>query len=222
MPAETVSNAVARVQAPSQLIEASLTEFAKILPKSVEPERFGRWALTCLKNGLSNPKQMEHWSRVLHPDNEAGRLSVMSALMDAAALGLEPGREYHLVPFGGTVAGITDYKGEVRLITNAEPCSVVAMLVHEKDQLRLTGANIPPGHDADWFGERGPVTGGYCYIDYGSRYSLVTRMSEADFLKHRAVAKIHTVWDAWPEAMRVKTLVHQVRKMVPWAVERQW
>jgi recombination protein RecT len=229
---ETVSDAVARVSAPVSLVEASLAEFAKILPKAVDPERFGRWALTCLRNGLNSPKQREAWERVLNPANEAGRLSVMSALMDSASLGLEPGREYHLVPFGSTVTGITDYKGEVKLITNHEPSSVIAMLVHQYDDFHMTGANIPPRHDADWFGNRGAVVGGYAYVDYGSgRYSLVARMRElpdqddpmADsFQKHREVAKTKAVWDEWPEPMRCKTLVHQLRKMVPWAAERQW
>lgn len=217
------SREIARVEPPSRLIEASLGEFAKILPAAVKPEQFGRWALTVIRKGLSDPRQGEAWSRVLDPANAAGAASVMSALMDAASLGLEPGREYHLVPLGGQVTGITDYKGEIRLITNYAPCSVIAMLVHERDDLTMTGANIPPKHDADWFADRGPVTGGYAYVDYGAeRYSLVTRMSEADLAKHREVAKIKTVWDQWPEAMRLKTLVHQLRKMVPWATERQW
>jgi recombinational DNA repair protein RecT len=221
-----VGQAVARVQAPATLIESSLTEFAKVLPSSVDKDKFGRWALTCLKNALNdtgNPKQVEAWGRVLNPANEAGRLSVMSALMDAAALGLEPGREYHLIPFGSVVTGITDYKGEIKLITNYCPSAVIAMLVHEQDDFHMTGANIPPKHDADWFGDRGPVTGGYSFVDYGGeRYSLVTRMPEAEFLKHREVAKTKAVWDAWPDQMRVKTLVHGTRKLVPWSVERMW
>lgn len=220
---ETVSGAVARVQAPAALIESSLVEFGKVLPSLVEPEQFGRWALTCLRNGLNDPKQAEAWSRVLDPGNKAGQLSVMSALMDAASLGLEPGREYHLIPFGSVVTGITDYKGEIRLINNWEPCSVIAQLVRQGDEFRMTGANIPPKHDADWFGDRGPIIDGYSYVDYGhERYSLVTRMSEADFEQHKAVAKTKVVWDAWPDQMRLKTLVHQTRKLVSWSAERRW
>lgn len=223
---ETVSSAVARVKAPAELIENSLGSFAKMLPAAIPAERFGRWAIVMMTRALNDPKQYEAWSRVLHPDNEAGRLSVMSALMDSASLGLEPGREYHLVPFGHVVSGMTDYKGEIKLITNAEPSSVIAMLVHELDRFHMIGANIPPSHDADWFADRGPIVGGYAYVDYGGRYSLVVRMSEADFLAHRAKSKTagrpDSPWQEWPEAMRSKTLVHQVRKMVPWAAERQW
>lgn len=220
---ESVGSAVARVQAPSQLIESSLSEFGKVLPSGVKPEAFGRWALTVLKKGLADPKQAEAWARVLDPANGAGLASVMSALLDAASLGLEPGREYHLVPFGGTVTGITDYKGEIRLITNASAsASVVAQLVRERDEFYMTGANIPPRHDADWFGDRGEITGGYAFVDYGDRCSQVVRMSETQFQRHREKARTKNVWDEWPEAMRVKTLVHQLRKLVPWSAERLW
>jgi recombination protein RecT len=226
------SRELARPEPPGKLIEASLGEFAKILPAAVKPEQFGRWALTVIRKGLSDPRQGEAWGRVLDPGNPEGTASVMSALMDAASLGLEPGREYHLVPFGSTVTGITDYKGEIRLMTNYCKSVVVAQLIHAKDCFAMTGANIPPKHDADWFGDRGPVTGGYAYVDYGDDlYSLVVRMRrdpdpsdpDADsFAKHREAAKIKTVWDEWFEAQCLKTLTHQLRKRVPWATERQW
>jgi phage RecT family recombinase len=218
---ETVSSEVARLESvnAARLLEAQAAEFGKVLPAHVGQERFTRWALTLLRK--------PELTRVM--GTPEGQLSVMSALMDAAALGLEPGREYHLLPFGGkfkdgtprpvTVTGVTDYKGEIRLITNAERCSVIAMLVHEKDSFTMLGANIPPAHDTeDWFADRGPVIGGYSYVDYGAqRYSLVVRMNEGEFLKHRMKAKTTEIWDAWPEAMRLKTLIHQVRKFVSWS-----
>lgn len=202
------------------LVELSIPEFGKVLPPQVAPERFGRWALTTLNRGLTSPddRQREAWAKVL--GHEPGRLSVIGAFMDAASLGLEPGREYHLVPFGGLVTGITDYKGEIRLITNAERCSVVVRLVCAKDEFAMLGANVPPRHDTDWFGDRGEVIGGYAYVGYGSdRYSLVITMTEAEFLHHKAKAKTKNVWDEWPEPMRLKTLAHTLRKWVPWSAE---
>lgn len=202
------------------LVEVSAPEFAKVLPASVGQDRFMRWALTCLNRGLNSTddRQREAWGKVLA--HEPGQLSVVGALMDAASLGLEPGREYHLVPFGGLVTGITDYKGEIRLITNAQRCTVVAQLVHAKDEFAMLGANSPPRHDADWFGDRGPVIGGYSYVDYGDQmFSQVIRMAEDEFEHHRDKAKTKAVWDEWPDAMRLKTLVHQLRKWVPWSAD---
>jgi len=216
---ETVTAAVAK-QVPLQpLIEQYQAEFAKVLPRHVGVERFERWSVGVLRKGLAG-KQAEVWQRVL--TQPPGQLSVMAALMDCASLGLEPGRTYHLVPFGGEVTGITDYKGEIQLITNARPHAVVvAQLVRKADDFAMVGANVPPRHEADWFAvDRGPVTGGYAFVDYGSgMYSLVIRMGEEEFGKHRDKAKTKQVWDEWPDAMRLKTLVHQLRKWVPWSAE---
>ncbi len=208
--AQTVSGAVAEVTAAPKMI--SPDTFAQVLPQHLGAEKFTRWALTLLKR----------------PDlaavatTDAGRLSIMSALMDCASLGLEPGRTYHLVPFKGVVTGITDYKGEVELIWRAVHCPVIASLVYTKDEFAIRGANVPPLHEGDWFAEggRGAIKGGYAYVDYGQQtYSLVVFMSEADFLKHRGKAQTKNVWDEWPESMRLKTLVHQLRKWVPWSAE---
>lgn len=209
---QTVSQAVEQVTAAPKMI--SPDTFAQVLPAHLGPEKFTRWALMMLAR--------DDLAVVAHTPE--GRLSIMSALMDCASLGLEPGRTYHLVPFKGVVTGIVDYKGEVQLIWNAVQRPVVASLVYAKDDFAPRGANVPPLHEGDWFAEagRGDVVGGYAYVDYGQQlYSMVVYMSEADFLKHRAKAAAKGVWDEWPEAMRLKTLVHQLRKWVPWSAEVQ-
>lgn len=209
---QTVSSAVAEVAAAPNMITQMTSEFAKVLPAHIGEDRFTRWALTLLKR--------DDLAAVARTD--AGRLSIMSALMDCASLGLEPGRTYHLVPFKGTVTGIVDYKGEVELIWRAVQRPVIASLVYAKDDFAIRGANVPPLHEGDWFAAdgRGEVKGGYAYVDYGGQlYSMVVYMSEADFLKHRAKAQTKNVWDEWPEAMRLKTLVHQLRKWTPWSAE---
>ena len=218
---ETVGQAVEQVAAPKMITPDT---FAQVLPAHIGAEKYTRWALTLLKR--------PELAAVAQTD--AGRLSIMSALMDCASRGLEPGRTYHLVPFGGkdkegrdlpkTVTGITDYKGEVELIWRAVQRPVVASLVYSKDAFLMTGANTPPHHEGDWFAPegRGDIVGGYTYVDYGDQlYSMVVRLSEADFLKHRAksLSRTKAVWDEWPEAMRLKMLVHQLRKWVPWSAE---
>ena len=231
---QTVAGAVENSASPAiAAIESLEGRFANVLPAHVPPVKYKQWCLNLIRKAVDPgtteqaAKQALAWQRVLSSDQ--GRLSVYSALMEAAGLGLEPGREYHLVPYGGEVTGVTDYKGELRLIGNARRCSVIATLVREKDEFAMRGANCPPRHEADWFGSRGPVTGGYAYADYGrGEYSLVVRMREApdpddpsadSFLHHREKAKTKIVWDEWPEAMRLKTLVHQLRKWVAWSPE---
>lgn len=208
---QTVGAAVAEVQASSKMLDES--RWADVLPAHIGPAKFQRWAL-----GIMQKPDLVEVART-----PAGQLSIVTALLDCATLGLEPGRTYHLVPYKGKVTGITDYKGEIELIGNADPrATVVAQLVRQGDEFRMTGANIPPLHEADWFGDRGPVVGGYAYVAYElQRYSMVVRMSEADFLVHRAKAQTPRVWDEWPDSMRLKTLVHQLRKWVAWSPERK-
>lgn len=232
MMSDPVSAEIARVEVPEQLIKAELASFGRVLPAAIPKDMFGTWAVNMLAKALASPdpRQLQAWARVLDPGNGAGLTSVIVALKQCAELGLRPGSEYHLVPFGATVTGITDYHGEVRLITNHEPCSVIAQLVRGLDKFAMIGANVPPRHEFDPFGDRGEITGGYAYVAYGAgRYSLVAYLPESSddptrdsFARHREVAKTKVVWDAWPEAMRLKTLVHAVRDFVPWSAERRW
>lgn len=229
---DPVSTEIARVHVPEDLIKAELASFGRVLPAGISKDMFGTWAVNMLAKALASPdqRQLEAWTRVLDPANGAGLTSVIVALKECAELGLRPGSEYYLVPFGNACQGMTGYKGEIRLITNHEPCTVVAKLVRANDKYFRTGANIPPKHDYEEFGDRGPVIGGYAYVDYGSeRYSLVYALPESSadpdadsFAKHRAKAATTKLWDEWPEQFRIKTLVHGTRKMVPWSAERKW
>jgi recombination protein RecT len=229
---ESVGQEVARVSAPYALIEASKAEFGKLLPASIGPEKFARWGLTVLRNGLASPSPAvrESWDRVI--GSEEGKLSLMTALMDCASLGLEPGRTYHLVPFrnkqgGAEVTGITDYKGEIELIANAGGI-VCAELVRKEDKFQWYGVSYAPSHEFDPFNDdRGDVIGGYAYLmaTGGHLASKVVHMSAAEFAKHEAASRTagrdDSPWKLWREPMQLKTLVHELRKWVPWAVERQ-
>ena len=217
---ETVSGAVAQRVPLEPILAEMRPEFAKLLPSHLGAERYERWCVTFLKGALGG-KQAETWRKVL--TSPTGQLSVMQAFLDCGTLGLEPGRTYHLVPFGDQVTGITDYKGEIELIYRAGRTPVVAQLVRQGDEFHMIGANVPPRHECDWFAEDRdalPIVGGYAYVQLGpDLYSQVIHMSEAQFGKHRDKARTKTVWDEWPEQMRVKTLVHQLRKFVPWSTE---
>jgi len=207
---ETVAQAAELATVAPRMLDES--RWADLLPGHIGAAKFQRWAL-----GMMQRSDLIEVSRT-----PQGQLSIVKAFMDCASLGLEPGRTYHLVPYKGVVQGITDYKGEVQLIWNAVQRPVIASLVYSKDTFYMTGANLPPTHEADWFAEdgRGSIIGGYAYVQMGEGlYSLVIRMTEADFLKHRAKAQTKNVWDEWPESMRLKTLVHQLRKWVPWSAD---
>ena len=71
---ETVSQAVARVQAPAELINTALVEFARVLPAGIDKAKFGQWALTMMSKALSSPEDRQRlaWEKVLNPANTAG------------------------------------------------------------------------------------------------------------------------------------------------------
>ena len=216
--AETVTGALQKQIPLAPLLAEYLPEFGKLLPAHIGQDRYERWMLTFLRKAI-NGKQTDAWRRVLA--DPGGQLSVMQAFLDCATLGLEPGRTYHLVPFGQEVTGITDYLGEIELIYRAGRTPVVAQLVRKADTFAMRGANVPPLHEADWFAtDRGEITGGYAYAQLGREtYSMVVTMSEQEFQHHRDKARTKNVWDEWPEPMRLKTLVHQLRKWTPWSAE---
>jgi hypothetical protein len=50
------------------------------------------------------------------------------------------------------------------------------------------------------------IIGGYCVIK-NKRGHFFTHLSASDFIKHRAVAKTMSIWDAWYTEMCLKTLI---------------
>lgn len=106
---------------------------------------------------------------------------------------------------------------EIGAIWQAVQRPVIAQLVHARDGMIMVGANIPPTHEAEWFGYRGEVTGGYAYVDYGNGlYSLVVRMSATEFrhCRDNAVDDLDA-WQESPEEMCLLTLVRELRKWIP-------
>lgn len=100
-------------------------EIARALPKGHDAAAFARVALNaCMKN-----------TRLL----ECSRQSLMLAVMEAAALGLEPntlGLSY-LVPYAGVATLIIGYKGYVQLAGRAGTM-ILADLVYEKEAHKAT------------------------------------------------------------------------------------
>ena len=187
-------------------------DIADLLPAHIDPARFVRWSLGYIRQ---RPRLLE-----CRPE------TLLVGLLDCARLGLELGTTYHLVPFKGVATGITDYKGELELIARARVVqSVHAQLVREKDDFEFQPGSGRITHEADWFSEdRGLVQGGYAFgvLQDGSHTQTVL-MTVADFDRHKAASKFgndpSSPWQVWEESMQLKTLVHQLRKWVPWSAE---
>lgn len=213
----TVSNAVAqRVNSGTQLIEQYRNVFAEVLPSHVKPETWLRVAQGALRrnNDLAN-------AAASNPQ------SLVSALLEAARLGLEPGTEqFYLVPMKGEVNGWTGYQGEIELIYRAGAVSsVIAEVVHQKDGFQYQPGMDRPVHEIDWdLEDRGDLRLVYAYAQMkdGST-SRVVVMNKAVIMRHKAMSmgseRADSPWKKWPESMWLKTAVHELQKWVPTSAE---
>lgn len=158
--------------------------------------------------------------------------SLMNALAEAARLGLQPGsEEYYLTPRkvkgAPEVLGIVGYQGEIELIYRAGAVSsVIAEVVYERDRFDYQpGRDARPTHDIDWdAADRGPLRLAYAYaVMKDGATSKVVVMNRQAIEKVKAVSQGsdsgYSPWQKWPEAMWLKSAVHQLAKWVPTSAE---
>lgn len=213
---QTVSQAVATQTKAGGLIEQYREDFATVLPSHVKPATWVRLAQGALRRDQNLQKAA---------DKNPG--SFLSALLEAARLGLEPGSEhYYLVPFGSEVTGIVGYQGEIELMYRAGAVrSIKAELVYERDEFEYQpGEQDRPKHRPDWFGNRGEIVGAYAYAEMvGGATSRVIVMSKAQIEEVRNASpsgrRSGTPWDKWWDRMALKTVLHQLAKFVPTSAE---
>lgn len=197
------------------MIEQYKGSFAMVLPSHVKPDMFIRLSQGLLRRDAT-----------LAAVANRNPGSFLSALLDCARLGLEPGDTYHLVAFGNEVTGIVDYKGEVELIYRAgEVHSIKAEVVHEHDEFVWDPGEMDrPIHKADWFADRGKMIGAYAYgVMRSGAISRVILMGEAEIMAHKAMSRgsdrATSPWNKWPRSMWLKTVTHELKKWVPSSAE---
>lgn len=212
------SQAIEKAQnGPGAMVAQYRADFALVLPSHINPDQWVRVAQGVMRR---DPKLARA------AQNNPG--SFLSAMLDCARLGLEPGDTYHLVPFGNEVTGIKDYKGEIELIYRAGAvASVKAEIVYTDDEFEWDGGahmERPVHKPASWFDDRGQMLGGYAYaVMTTGATSRVVVMGEKEILDHKKVSKTasrnDSPWNRWPKAMYLKTLVHELQKWVPTSAE---
>ena len=208
---ETVSNAVARRNQAEALIEQYSNDFATVLPSHIKPATFVRLAQGVLRR---NPQLQAAAAK--NPG------SFLSALLDAARLGHEPGTEqYYLVPFGNEVTGIEGYRGVIeRMYRAGAIASVKAEVVRENDEFIYDPGMPRPHHKVDWFGDRGPIKGAYAYAEFkdGSTSKVVVinrEYIEKVKRESKGANRPDSPWTRWEEAMVLKTVAHRLEPWVP-------
>ncbi|MFC5802752.1 recombinase RecT [Streptomyces formicae] len=218
-----ISNALARhEQSPANIIEQYKPDLAVVAASHVKVDTFARLAVGALRQ---NDKLAE-----AAQNNPA---SLMSALMTAARLGLEPGTEqFYLRPIKRRgqpeVQGIVGYQGIVELIYNAGAASsVVVEVVRANDEFNyVPGLHERPVHKVDWFNDRGDLVGAYAYaVMQGGATSKVVVLNRSHIARAKAKSDgadtEYSPWRTDEEAMWLKTAARRLGKWVPTSAERR-
>lgn len=239
MTTQAVSNAVAlRESGPSTIIEEYGSELSLVMPSHIKPELW-------LQVAIGAVNRDERLVKAARNNPEA----LMSALMEAARKGLEPGTEqYYLTPrWNGKkkceeIKGMTGYQGEVELIYRAGAVSSVIIEVVREDDFnggrfiwapgkidtqnppRWRGEMTRPFHEPNWFGNRGDLIGVYSYaVMKDGAISEVVMLNREEVMEAKAQNKDadaeHSPWRKWEKAMWLKTAAHRLAKWVPTSAE---
>lgn len=209
-------------------------QFARVLPNHITPERLCRVALNACQ---STPKLLQ-----------CERKSLLSAVMRAAQLGLEPdgvlGQAY-LIPFNkntyvdgkwvktAEVQFIVGYKGLIDLARRSGDVSnLIAKEVYENDEFSIDWSQeIPFVHKPKMDGDRGEVTHFWAmarFKDGGFHWDYMTRQ-EVESIRNNSQGyksadtdkkKEDSVWGKYFIEMGKKTIIRRIAKYLPMSVQK--
>ena len=224
----TTTQAIAELDnTPRSMVAQYRGDFAAVLPSHVKVDTFVRVAQGALKRGR---KQGNRYELEIAAANNPG--AFMSALLEAARLGLEPGsNEFYLTPrkVKGQleILGIVGWQGLIELMFRAGAISsVVAECVYENDTFSYRpGRDSIPEHEIDWDAEdRGKLRLVYAFArmrDGGT--SKVVVMNQAAIAKVKESSQgsdgDYSPWQQHEASMWLKTSVRQLAKWVPTSAE---
>jgi recombination protein RecT len=192
-------------------------DVAKVLPKTLTPQRMVQTALNALNR---NPKL-----------RECSQSSFFAALMKLSEVGLEPDSYHaHLIPFRNNKLSITecqliiDYKGLITVIRRNPAISVVkGACVYEGDEFEYQeGSDRYFHHRPKFQNER--IVGAYSYVkfaninDWEIDYLPLWRIEE---VRSRSRAKDSGPWVTDFAEMAIKTAMRHHAKTLPLLPEQR-
>ena len=210
-------NVPAQTQAPQMTmkdwIAKSEKQIAKALPSAITPERFGRMATTAV---------------TMNPDlGKCTPASFIGALLQAAALGLEPNTplgQAYLIPYNNYKTGAKEaqfqigYRGMIELAhRSGEFQSIEAHIVYENDDFDYELGLEPKLRHKPAMKNRGDVVWVYAVYKLKSGGYGFEVMSKDEINEHRKkYSKAKTSpWDTAWEGMAKKTVIKQALKYAP-------
>ncbi len=190
----------------------TLEQFARALPSHLKADRFARIALTVIRKN----KDLQKCSTA----------SIMSALIQSAQLGLEPGtalQHAYLIPYGDECTFIPGWRGLVMLAKRSgEISDITADVVHQGDVFKVVkGLKRDLIHEPTWEGDKGDaaVIAAYAVAHFkdGSTHFEVMSRAEIDRIKNRG--RRNPVWNSDYQEMCRKTAVRRLSKYMPLSSE---
>lgn len=210
---DTISSAVAKTDGASKMIMDYSSDFATVLPSHLNGPTWVRLAVGVLRRD----KQL---AKIAATD--AGKASLMQALLECARLGHEPGTDaFYLIGIGGEIDGWEGYRGVIeRMFRAGAVLSVKAEIVKEKDQFHYTPDMDRPEHKVDWFTDRGAILGAYAYAEMrGGATSKVVVVNQQYIAQVKAMSRgsssSSSPWVKWTDSMVLKTALHRLEPFVP-------
>lgn len=196
-------------------------QMALALPRHMTADRLARIALTEVRK---------------NPDlGKCDQASFLGAIMQCAALGLEPGGALghcYLLPFKNNKKGITEvqflvgYRGMIDLARRSGQIqSIEARCVYAKDKFKVRlGLDSVIEHEPAWEeADRGPLTFVYAVAklkDGGIQFDV---MSKAEVMKIKARSRSASFgpWVTDEDEMAKKTVIRRLFKYLPVSIEMQ-
>lgn len=231
--AKTNDQLLAKVEnrAPAQSVESTIKglferlkpEVAKALPKHLTAERLTRIAFTQVRR---NPKLLE-----CTPE------SLCSAILDCAALGLEPGplNTIHLIPYNnkkkfgdGSERWVREvqtqigYQGFIELaLRTGNYKTIAAHPICENDVFEYEEGFDPKLKHVPNIRNRGSVVGVYAYaiMKDGGVYAEVLSIDDIEKIRSKSKGKDGGPWVEWFEEMARKSALKRLLKYAPKSIE---
>jgi len=197
--------------------DAMRDQFAKAMPKHLDPDRFVRIAITALSK---TPKLQE-----------CTQESFFKCLLELSSLGLEPdGRRVHLIPYNNNKSGTVecqlqlDYKGIIDIVRrDPSVLDVQSYTIRENDDIIVK--NGIPEHSFNPIHDRGEVKAVYTKIVWKSgttTYGEPLTRQEMESVRNRSQAwkaylqyKKECPWNTDEVEMWKKTAIKRDSKMWP-------
>lgn len=224
-PRQSTNTELAKVPV-GDLVTRYGNDFGQVLPSHIPMQTFVRLAQGVLRRNAK-----------LRDAAQRNPISFVSALMECARLGHEPGTDqFALVPFRSKdaegeveIVGIEQYQGTIERMYRAGGIeSVHAEVVYDFElaaRFQYETGMAEPIHAPDWYhpnrGNQDCCLGVYAYARMkGGATSRVVYMPRAEVMTHKAVAKKDEFWAGpfW-KSMWLKTAVHELEKWVPTSAE---